>query len=169
VEAFFDRVAEKIRPAKGQAWDSLEHRHADTMIGLCRLETPADGSGTGRYDEDRAQAPTMAVRPMIVVGVPLHGPALLCGIPTPAPAPGASPPTIELGRDRRHREPRRGLSVASRLAGPSRRARARRKPEPARRTHAAAHHPRGRQATTTRAVRGMRRGRRTGTRIGTSA
>jgi hypothetical protein len=89
VEAFFDRVAEKIRPAKGQAWDSLEHRHADTLIGMCRLETPADGSGTGRCDEDRAQAPTMAVRPMFVLDVPLHGPALLCGIPTPARAPGA--------------------------------------------------------------------------------
>jgi hypothetical protein len=79
VEAFFDQAAEKMRPAKGQAWDSLEHRHADTLIGLCRLDAPV----AGRDDEDRAQAPTMAVRPMVVVDVPLTGPATLCGMPLP--------------------------------------------------------------------------------------
>ena len=79
VEAFFDQVAEKMRPAKGQAWDSLEHRHADTLIGLCRLDAPVDG----RDEEDRAQVPTMAARPMVVVDVPLNGPATLCGIPLP--------------------------------------------------------------------------------------
>jgi hypothetical protein len=79
VEAFFDQVAEKMRPAKGERWTSLEHRHADTLISLCRLDAPVDG----RDDEDRAQAPTMAVRPMVVVDVPLTGPATLCGMPLP--------------------------------------------------------------------------------------
>ena len=79
VEAFFDQVAEKMRPAKGERWASLEHRHADTLISLCRRDTSVDGSG----DEDRAQGPTMAARPTVVVDVPLDGPATLCGIPLP--------------------------------------------------------------------------------------
>jgi hypothetical protein len=79
VEAFFDQVAEKMRPAKGQAWDSLEHRHADTLVALCRLDAPVDG----RAEEDRASEATLAVRPTIVIDVPLTGPATLCGIPLP--------------------------------------------------------------------------------------
>ena len=38
VEAFFDRVAERMRPAKGERWASLEHRHADTLVALCRTD-----------------------------------------------------------------------------------------------------------------------------------
>jgi hypothetical protein len=68
-----------MRPAKGQAWDALEHRHADTLIALCRLDAPVDG----RTDEDHATQPTAAVRPTIVIDVPLTGPATLCGIPLP--------------------------------------------------------------------------------------
>jgi hypothetical protein len=79
VESFFDQVAEKMRPAKGQAWDALEHRHADTLIALCKLDAPVDG----RDDEDRAVVPTMAARPMVVIDVPLEGPATLCGMPLP--------------------------------------------------------------------------------------
>ena len=83
VEAFFDQVAERMRPAKGERWASFEHRHADTLIGLCRRDTPVDGSRDGRDDEDRAQGPTMAARPTVVVDVPLDGPATLCGMPLP--------------------------------------------------------------------------------------
>ena len=79
VESFFDQVAERMRPAKGEAWDSLEHRQADTLIGLCRLDAPVEG----RDDEDRAAEPALAVRPTIVIDVPLNGPATLCGIPLP--------------------------------------------------------------------------------------
>jgi hypothetical protein len=79
VESFFDQVAQRMRPAKGEAWDSLEHRQADTLIGLCRLDAPVEG----RDDEDRAAEPALAVRPTIVIDVPLNGPATLCGIPLP--------------------------------------------------------------------------------------
>jgi hypothetical protein len=79
VESFFDQVAERMHPAKGQPWAPLEHRHADTLLALCALDAPVDG----RDAEDRAPAPTMAVRPTIVVDVPLEGPAMLCGVPLP--------------------------------------------------------------------------------------
>ncbi len=75
VEAFFDRVAERMRPAKGERWASLEHRFAETMIGMCAADD--------RDDEDRVQVPTLAVRPKLVVDVPLTGPATLCGMPLP--------------------------------------------------------------------------------------
>jgi hypothetical protein len=79
VESFFDQVAERMRPAKGQHWDSLEHRQADTLIGLCRLDAPVEG----RDHEDLALQPTVSARPTLVVDVPLRGPAFLAGVPLP--------------------------------------------------------------------------------------
>ena len=79
VESFFDQVAQRMRPAKGEAWDSLEHRQADTLIGLCRLDAPVEG----RDDEDRAQEPTLGARVDLHVDIPLEGPATLCGQPLP--------------------------------------------------------------------------------------
>jgi hypothetical protein len=36
VEKVFLGLTEKMRPAKGQAWDSLDHRQADALVQLCR-------------------------------------------------------------------------------------------------------------------------------------
>jgi hypothetical protein len=36
VEKVLDRIAERMRPAKGTAWDSLAHRKADAFVDLCR-------------------------------------------------------------------------------------------------------------------------------------
>jgi hypothetical protein len=36
VEKVLLELTEKMRPARGQAWDSLEHRQADALIQLCR-------------------------------------------------------------------------------------------------------------------------------------
>ena len=83
VEAFFDQVAERMRPAKGERWASLDHRHADTLISLCTPGSQVEGTGAGRDDDVRVQGPTMAARPTIVVDVPLEGPATLCGMPLP--------------------------------------------------------------------------------------
>jgi hypothetical protein len=85
VELFFDEVAGKMRPAKGEPWASLEQRQADTLIGLCRLEAPVDGRDT----EDCAAGPTMVARPLLVVDVPLNGPARLAGVPLPEEWVGA--------------------------------------------------------------------------------
>jgi hypothetical protein len=79
VDQFFDAVTERMRPAKGQAWDSLEQRQADVLVGLCELETAADG----RDPEDRVVEPTLAARPTLNVDVPLEGPATLGGVPLP--------------------------------------------------------------------------------------
>ena len=38
VEAYLDAAAERMRPAKGEAWARLEHRYADVLIGLCRSD-----------------------------------------------------------------------------------------------------------------------------------
>jgi hypothetical protein len=101
VESFFDQVAERMRPTRGQAWDSLEHRQADTLIGLCRLDAPVDGRDT----EDRATEPTLAARVDLHVDIPLDGPATLAGQPLPdewvaAARQRAGPPP---SRRRRHR------------------------------------------------------------------
>ena len=35
VEQVLDDMAERMRPARGRAWDSLEHRKADALVELC--------------------------------------------------------------------------------------------------------------------------------------
>ncbi len=35
VEEVFEHMAERMRPAKGMAWDSLDHRKADALVELC--------------------------------------------------------------------------------------------------------------------------------------
>jgi len=67
-EATIQQLTERMRPAKGQAWDSFEHRAADALVGLC--EWP-----------DRNQEPTAATKPVLVVQVPASGPATIAGIP----------------------------------------------------------------------------------------
>ena len=36
LEKVFLELTEQMRPAKGQAWDSLDHRQADALVRLCR-------------------------------------------------------------------------------------------------------------------------------------
>jgi hypothetical protein len=36
LEKVFLELTEKMRPPKGQAWDSLDHRQADALVQLCR-------------------------------------------------------------------------------------------------------------------------------------
>jgi hypothetical protein len=47
VEKVLNHMAEQMRPAKGEAWDSLAHRKADALVELCR--TYADVEPTGRF------------------------------------------------------------------------------------------------------------------------
>jgi hypothetical protein len=49
VDKVLDHMAEQMKPTKGQAWDSLEHRKADALVDLCR--TYADAELTGKYKE----------------------------------------------------------------------------------------------------------------------
>src|SRR6476646_6618481 len=66
-EATIQQLTEQRKPAKGQAWDSFEHRAADALVQLC--DQPEVGDET----------PTMASRPVVQVHVPEHGPAEIAG------------------------------------------------------------------------------------------
>jgi hypothetical protein len=60
-------LADRMRPAKGQPWASRDHRNADELADL--FET--------------TEAPVAAAKPLLVVEVPLSGPAEVAGIPLP--------------------------------------------------------------------------------------
>jgi hypothetical protein len=68
----FNEMIEKMRPAKGEAWDTREHRGADALVELCRL-----------YADRDANQLTSGTRAHFVVHVPTHGPATVAGVPLP--------------------------------------------------------------------------------------
>jgi hypothetical protein len=69
-EKTINDVMEAHRPAKGEAWDTFEHRAADALVALCE---PAIGG-----DEHTS---TLATRPVAQLHVPLSGPAEFAGVP----------------------------------------------------------------------------------------
>ena len=68
-EATIQKLTDQRKPAKGQAWDSLEHRAADALVGLCEQGDTSD------------ETPRLATRPVVQVHAPRHGPAEIAGIP----------------------------------------------------------------------------------------
>ncbi|MFA5882798.1 MAG: hypothetical protein WDA60_03010 [Acidimicrobiia bacterium] len=68
-ESVFDEMIEKLRPAKGQAWETRENRGADALVDLCR-----------NYAHVQAQS---GPAPHFTVLVPPEGPATVAGIPLP--------------------------------------------------------------------------------------
>ncbi len=74
VEAFFDQVTQRMKPATGEAWEPLDRRQADVLIGLCQLEAGAD---------DRAEHATVGARVDVHVDITLDGEATMCGVPLP--------------------------------------------------------------------------------------
>jgi hypothetical protein len=68
----FEQMIERMRPATGQPWDSRAHRMADALVELCRHYD-------GCTDTDRATL----VQPLMIVQVPLAGPAEVGGVPLP--------------------------------------------------------------------------------------
>jgi hypothetical protein len=83
VEAVFDALAERMRPRKGEAWEQLDRRQADVLIGMAQFVLDEERGGAIRFDESRAQAPTLGTPVVLHVQVPLTGPATLCGMPLP--------------------------------------------------------------------------------------
>ena len=71
-ESVMNDLIERMRPAKGQPWDTREPRGADALVELCR-------SHTARRSDDTTSAPA----PHLIVQVPLHGPATVAGVPLP--------------------------------------------------------------------------------------
>jgi len=88
VEATINHLVDRMRPAKGQPWDTRTHRAADALVHLCRTassESCARGN-TGAVDNAAAidtNTPTPAAKPLLVVHVPIEGPATVAGIPLP--------------------------------------------------------------------------------------
>ncbi|MFA5884345.1 MAG: HNH endonuclease signature motif containing protein [Acidimicrobiia bacterium] len=72
VESVFNEMIDEMRPAKGQPWDTREHRGADALVELCRF-----------YAARRGDETTSTPAPHLIVQVPLHGPATVAGIPLP--------------------------------------------------------------------------------------
>jgi len=68
-EAAITKLTEAMRPGRGRAWESFEHRAADALVALC--DPPAG-------DEHRPSLVGLAV---VQVQLPLHGPAEIAGVP----------------------------------------------------------------------------------------
>jgi hypothetical protein len=68
-EATIQKLTDQRKPAKGQGWDSFEHRAADALVSLCEQREVGDDT------------PTMAPRPVVQTLVPLSGPAEIAGVP----------------------------------------------------------------------------------------
>jgi hypothetical protein len=69
VEAVLDQMVDRMRPAKGAPWESRAARTADALVELAR-----------NYADVHA---VEHAAPLLVVQVPLEGPAEICGIPLP--------------------------------------------------------------------------------------
>lgn len=63
-------MIDRKKPPKGQPWESRERRSADALVDLCDFAETSAG-------------PTTAAKPLLVVEVPLTGPAEIVGIPLP--------------------------------------------------------------------------------------
>jgi hypothetical protein len=73
VEATFDAMVERTRPAPGHNWEPRDRRAADALGELCDVQQ-------GTADDP---TPTAAAKPVLVVEVPRHGPALVGGVALP--------------------------------------------------------------------------------------
>ncbi len=69
-EATINRMVDRMKPAKGEAWDTRDHRGADALVELAE-----------RFGD--LESPVTRSRPLLVVEVPLHGPAEIAGILLP--------------------------------------------------------------------------------------
>jgi hypothetical protein len=69
VEAVLTRMVDWMRPDKGEAWESRAARTADALVELAR----------NYADVHAVEHPA----PLLVVQVPMEGPAEICGIPLP--------------------------------------------------------------------------------------
>jgi len=76
VESCFDQVTERMRPATGEAWEPLDRRQVDVLVGLCQLEADAEDAGDATHA-------TVGARVDVHVDIDLDGDATLCGVALP--------------------------------------------------------------------------------------
>jgi hypothetical protein len=72
-EATLDKLIERMRPPKGQPWETRERRAADALIQMCDAVEVAE----------RVETPQLAPKPLFCVDVPPKGPVEIAGIPLP--------------------------------------------------------------------------------------
>ena len=71
IEEIVNRMIDRMRPAKGQAWAARDTRGADALVELCRNYADVDAAMHG------------AAKPLYSVSVPISGPAEVVGCPLP--------------------------------------------------------------------------------------
>ncbi len=79
VETTFAELIDRMRPAKGEAWASRDQRGADALVALCRARRNHDAAGAAGAE----LPPVPVAKPLFVVEVPRHGPALVAGVLLP--------------------------------------------------------------------------------------
>lgn len=72
-EKTINRMVEAMKPARGEPWDSHEHRAADALVQLCRR-------GETNCEQGVAASSN---KPLLVVQVPRFGPATVAGVLLP--------------------------------------------------------------------------------------
>jgi hypothetical protein len=72
-EATINKLAEQMRPMKGQPWEPWQRRAADALGVMCDAVEVAE----------KIEEPMAAAKPLFVVDVPPEGPATMAGIPLP--------------------------------------------------------------------------------------
>jgi len=84
-EATINHLVDRMLPAKGQAWDTRTHRAADALAQLCSSARHGENATCSNEDARNVDphAPTAAAKPLLVVHVPIEGPATVAGIPLP--------------------------------------------------------------------------------------
>ena len=82
-EATIHQLVQQMKPAKGEQWDTHDHRAADALLALCRAGRASDSADGAAPCASSDHTPTLAAKPVLVVDVPLKGSATVVGIPLP--------------------------------------------------------------------------------------
>jgi hypothetical protein len=82
VEKVLEHMAEQRRPAKGMPWDSLAHRKADALVGLCRDYADVERSGRFRMEIVNIADPNATSYGAEVAGIPLAQEQIVALIPS---------------------------------------------------------------------------------------
>ena len=81
VEQVLDHMAERMRPAKGQKWDSLEHRRADALVELVTTYAECEPTGRFRIEVVNIHDPNATTFGASVAGIPIAQETLAAMLP----------------------------------------------------------------------------------------
>ena len=82
-ECTVNSLVDQLKPPPGGTWDTRAHRGADALLQLCRNGRRGHDAEAGGNigPESTGHAPIRAPKPVLVVEVPISGPATIAGIP----------------------------------------------------------------------------------------